>query len=579
MLLHSEMALLFSAMQTSPEKQRSRCAASRLPLYSDDDVDVRRIEFAAHLSPPTGARCQSERLAWPQATWKELTSTMRDRLVRNLRRIQHKDYFAGSGSASQIFHQMVKFLNGLAPLDIPPVHETNACEWCPVRRDLIQRRLHSLPDHVQGDIMDRLPDAIRKEIKGMEAEKSSTLLAKKQCNRKIAMYIDELYNEGGYRFSRCKCDRHPHAQCPVGVNINDEDLDGEVLIDSDEDHMRAVTAGCPCVDNSAMNLFACGDGGRTFTASSLFLSERAYMREDWIYIECTPGWNCGLVRARLPSCFQVCRLTLRGEDVGDAYDRERMGCMAYNEEKHIVTVPLESYLDFVAARPAINVDEFWSSTLEEQDDEIREFLERRVHPVGIGDFGLNWDDIMLPSQKKRRLDYDMEYERKVREGHCFPGEVAIYDLDQQLGSHGRVLVDSIAGRPAKLPTLITHGCWWNRNKQTVLTAVDQLRVHGWPVTEAEMQEHGTIIDWKAELKNDLLKHKHVVQMMGDSWHIPVQGRFLMFWLSVLQERTYTPPTVGLPPVSSEEGEEGDEIASQGSVVTISVSSSNGDDIA
>ena len=89
--------------------------------------------------------------------------------------------------------------------------------------------------------------------------------------------------------------------------------------------------------------------------------------------------------------------------------------MAYNEEKHIVTVPLESYLDFAAALPAINVDEFWSSTLEEQDDEIREFLERRVHPVGIGDFGLNWDDVMLPSQKKRRLDYNMEYERKVRE--------------------------------------------------------------------------------------------------------------------------------------------------------------------
>ena len=114
---------------------------------------------------------------------------------------------------------------------------------------------------------------------------------------------------------------------------------------------------------------------------------------------------------------------------------------------------------------------------------------------------------------------------------------------------------------------------WGGEKTTSITIA--------PTWESfsEMQEHGTIIDWKAELKNDLLKHKHVVQMMGDSWHIPVQGRFLMFWLSVLQERTYTPPTVGLPPVSEEEGEEGDEIASQGSVMTISVSSSNGDDIA
>ena len=71
-----------------------------------------------------------------------------------------------------------------------------------------------------------------------------------------------------------------------------------------------------------------------------------------------------------------------------------------------------------------------------------------------------------------------------------------------------------------------------------------------------------------------MKHRDVVKMMGDSWHSGVQGRFLMCWLSVLQERTYAPPTfLPLPPIDEEED---DVDASQRSVMTISVSSSDGD---
>ena len=101
----------------------------------------------------------------------------------------------------------------------------------------------------------------------------------------------------------------------------------------------------------------------------------------------------------MPRHYEVMRLILRGGDVGDAYDRERMGCMTYNQEKYTVTVPLESYLGFAGAETSFDLDDFWCSTLSEQDAEIREFLERRVHPVGVGDCGLEWDDVLLPSQK------------------------------------------------------------------------------------------------------------------------------------------------------------------------------------
>ena len=73
---------------------------------------------------------------------------------------------------------------------------------------------------------------------------------------------------------------------------------------------------------------------------------------------------------------------------------------ALQSRKYTVTVPLESYLDFTGADTSFNLDDFWCSTLSEQDAEIREFLERRVHPVGVGDYGLQWDDVLLPSQKK-----------------------------------------------------------------------------------------------------------------------------------------------------------------------------------
>ena len=517
-----------------------------------------------------GATDQSERLGWVKALWSRLSDPMKDRLIRNLRRLIHKDFFAGAGSSSQIFWQLTTFVNKVTSGGMPPVRTSNASELCEVRRSLIGRRLHGKPDHIQGDIMERLPLTVRMEIASMKAEPHSSVLARKQCNRIIAAHIDKLYNDDPTRCTFARCYVHEGLACPVGQ----ECIVGpyrSAAKDDGEEPMTAATGGCRCVDNSAMNLHSQGDGGRTFACSSLFITERAWLQEDWSYIECTPGWNCGIVRGKMPKHFEVCRLILRGEDVGDAYDRERMGCMTYNAEKYALAVPLDSYLSFAGATTAFDLEEFWSSTAEEQDDEIREFLERRVHPVGVGEHGLQWDDVMLPSQKKRRLDYDMEYERKVRLGLCFPGELAIYDLDQQLGSHGRVLVDSIAGRPVKLPTLITHGCWWNRNKQTVLTAVDQLKVHGWPVTPTEIEEHGTIIDWKSELRNNMLLHKDVVKMMGDSWHIPVQGKFLMYWLSILEDKRYSAPTLSVP-CSVLEEEDQEEACSQGSVMTISVSS-------
>ena len=125
------------------------------------------------------------------------------------------------------------------------------------------------------------------------------------------------------------------------------------------------------------------------------------------------------MRVKLPRNYTVCRLTLKGGDVGDAYDRERMGCMSHSSKKLTITEPLENYPKFAAATIQINVDKFWCSTLEEQDAEISELLDSRIHPVGIGGCSLEWDDVSLPSQKKRRLDYDTEYEKYVRLGSIF----------------------------------------------------------------------------------------------------------------------------------------------------------------
>jgi hypothetical protein len=160
--------------------------------------------------------------------------------------------------------------------------------------------------------------------------------------------------------------------------------------------------------------------------------------------------------------------------------------------------------------------------------------------VAPGD--LTWDDVLLPSEKRRRGEYEDDFEDLVSQCEAVRGDFVYADLHQSHDHCGSLGIQSqFASSPSSLSTLITHGCLWSMTHQCPLTALDQCRTHGWPVSDAELAKHGHMINWREELTQKSLKHIDVIQMMGDSWSIPVQGPWLMFLLAIIEVNTTATP--------------------------------------
>ena len=272
-------------------------AGRKRSLWSHTTEDnVSKVVFDKPLALPAGPSSQWERLAWPDDLWQRLDGDMRDRLVRNLSRLRHKDHFSGSASSAQIWTQIVETVKRFTDITLPDVVTTNSTELQHYRRKHINLLERGRPRHCSANIFDRLPKDVRAEMMEKAPDKIATTPARKLANREAAEYIFEQYQSRGADMSRGPCDWHPGSCCDM-FGVEDVADGAEVS----KAHLTCCTGGIPCVDSSTMNLHASGDGGRTFLCSSVFLAERAACQEDFICLERTWRWNCGLLQERLPS--------------------------------------------------------------------------------------------------------------------------------------------------------------------------------------------------------------------------------------------------------------------------------------
>ena len=523
------------SMQCSPEKATCfsgfdhALASGKRGLWSDTTEElVNNVEFAVLDKKPMGPTTQWGRLGWSDDQFQRLDPDMKDRLIRNLGRLRHKDYFSGSASVTQIWTQIVETVNRFTGGALPDVITTNSTELQQCRRDHINRLVRGRPHHCSGDIFDRLPHEVKAEMLKKAPVKEATTCARKLANRQSAEYIYKQYAQRGADMSRGDCDWHPGECC---------DMHGEGGL-ANEELMTSCTGGIPCVDSSTMNQHASGDGGRTFLCTSVFLAERAFCLEDWSWLECTYRWSTGLVRERMPPEYSVSRLSMKGSDVGDTYDRPRCGCLVMNERRLVLTRRLDEYLLYAGAEPIFPVNAFWNCSDDDQAREIEALSTKRVTPV---DEDLTWHDVLLPSQRDRKRVYDAQIKTAIRLGKLLPHEPVVYDLDQNpAGGRGRMKFLSVSQKKCFLPTLIQHGVIWNTAHGRQLSAVDMLKVHGWPIEPEECKYFGSCASWRDNINAGLVSHNQVIAMCGDSWHIPVQGRFLMWLLSVLDLRETAP---------------------------------------
>ena len=215
---------------------------------------------------------------------------MKVRLIMNLQDLRHKDFFSGSSSATQLFTRIITTVNRHTCGSVPDVRTTNSTELLDYRREHIARFERGRPEHLYSDIFKRLPESAKEEMVKKLPDPKSTVLARRMANQEVACFLDDLYAQRGGALSCAPCDFHEGCFC----DCDDSRGDGEAL------SLRGVTGGVPCVDSSAMNNFASGDGGRTYAACVCFCAERGLLKEDFVWVECTERWSAGTLRDRFP---------------------------------------------------------------------------------------------------------------------------------------------------------------------------------------------------------------------------------------------------------------------------------------
>ena len=592
----------------SPEKlhhgaSRGCPAAKRCRLFGSDVTPVRVVKFQAPYECRAGPGTQMERISWSDELWERFQPDQKDRLIRNLQRCTWKDFFAGMGSRNQLYAQIAATVNKNVADDIMIPLTYSWTEFNPVR----QAFLGCMEDghrarHLFGNILHRLGVEANLEIHRLTPDKAATAAARKLCNAKIAKVIDKVYEKepATWTHSYCHLQQMQAFVDELVAKARLQTNSDNTAVKEDTGEIRCVSAGIPCVDVSPMNHHASGDGGRSFTAMHTFMAERRNLAEDMIFCECTKKFEPGILRRHLePHGHRVWALHIRGGEVGDPYDRERLDMLALSPKVRLVR-PLESFLLQAGSSPRFPVNSFWQNTPHEDQLEICEWSSSRITPVVDG-AELAWDDVLLPSQKLRRNEYHALWQRMIDAGKCSETSLLIADLDhtpigkdksQKLDpknlkqGHGRmVVVEQKKGSSAKfLPTMVQHGMWWNYELWKALGALDVARAHGWPLEVGEMEAVGCCAKIKPMLSQGVITHKNLVQMLGDSWALRPQGMLLMWLLSNLE---LVSESVGDPlrrlsllpnpsPSSSDDKLSDDDFDDCRSMLTVSVSSGEED---
>ena len=142
---------------------------------------VREVTFNWHQDFPPGPATHVERFQWPQFLWDKLPHWRKALLLRNLQRVHLSSAFSGYGGLEILIAMIVAFLNAKVlscPISCP--HSVEAGGKSESRRTILRSfRPEHRPVHVTGDICDRLPPDLMKEIKELLPSDSSHVDAKR----------------------------------------------------------------------------------------------------------------------------------------------------------------------------------------------------------------------------------------------------------------------------------------------------------------------------------------------------------------------------------------------------------------
>ena len=198
--------------------------------------------------------------------------------------------------------------------------------------------------------------------------------------------------------------------------------------------------------------------------------------------------------------------------------------------------------DTCACRSDFTFSDYWNATPELQHIDLAYYASKRVLAVPVGDDDEHTPfDVLLPTQKQRLLDYRDVTNNAKKRRRVSLASVCVFDLDHNPLKRPRISVCSASalGGPRASPKsgnlncMISHGCIWHDTYQRQLAASEWCSLHGFPTLDQEFVD-GFPINFAELLTTGALSPPEVQSMMGNGWHLPSCGAWIMWLLSSIE---------------------------------------------
>ena len=528
---------VIGGLQASPERcQPDDLWKLTVPAFDDPTMIAAEIDFtmfAAPVSPTEGPRTHLQRLEWAQQLWDALEPLQRDVLCDHLRHASWVDHFSGIGCRTQMVIQICKVVADKTGVDFDSL---SVRAFTDTEIDTNKRRFTNAfappfrAMHEMDDITRRLGHAMKCKVdQALKKTRGSTMQARRLNNQLLVDEIVAMYNSPDAQTRRsllcAPCCKHlTKPLCPVSPYQIDDD------VEMDPRTLSIVTGGPVCHEVSAMGKMM-GDAGLSHVATKMFVEEVGLTKPDICMVECTPRWPCALLSSVLePLGYNVQKVHLCGNDVGDVYNRPRLGAVATSPDMHFLK-PLSSFLQQAGSYVSeeLTLGSFWCASPEELEIGMLDLRRLRGKPRPTTDEQFyDWDEILLESHARRLVAYGQQRDLLISQGKMARTDDFICDLDQNPeAGRGRSCHPGSKG----MMTFTRHGTLWHWHLRRPLLGVETMRVHCWPIETEHIDTVGAACSVMDLVRNGTVHPRELHAFVGDSWHLRVQGLWLMWVLS------------------------------------------------
>ena len=295
-------------------------------------------------------------------------------------------------------------------------------------------------------------------------------------------------------------------------------------------------AGVQCKDVSRQGTMQ-GDAGKCMPSQSLWLHERSQYDEDVIMNECTPLWDPRLLANALGNQYKVITFTLDAHmHMGDLIVRERRLTTAFNQSKVFLIADPTDVVDIFGRMPGASPELLWWGG---QDEESIEYPTTGSVAQGVNsESDYDWTEMITMYQRDRLPDYHTFIRKMVAEARVQETDMHMFDLDQNcpMGYKGSTSEDN----PRPLRTLISHGTIWNTHLKRPLLASEWLVAHGVPGVQGKFGPEGPV-DLVGMMASGQVTPGQMKSMVGNGWHLPTIGSWLMWVLASTKKYTQSVP--------------------------------------